>query len=77
MKGCCNCATLLLLTTILASVSATDDKTVAEYVSKLKDSQTDAIAADSLAGELNPLFSGYASLNQKVRLLPPLCTFTW
>ena len=77
MRGYCYCLTVLLLTTILASVSAIDDKTVAKYVSKLKDSQTDAIAADSIAGELNPLFSGYASLNQKVRLLPLLCTFTW
>ncbi len=39
-----------------------------ELVDQLKSNQTEAIAADSILGEITPLFSGYASLNQKVWL---------
>ncbi len=55
---------LLLASCLLATASA--EKNVTELVDQLKNNQTEAIAADSILGEITPLFSGYASLNQKV-----------
>ena len=57
---------LLLASCVLATALAA--KNVTEVVEQLKNNQTEAIAADSILGQITPLFSGYASLNQKVCL---------
>ena len=57
---------LSLVLCALAIASAGEN--VTELVNQLKSNQTEAIAADSILGEITPLFSGFASLNQKVCL---------
>ena len=64
MKGSPLWTSLVLAAVILAIASA--DKNVTEVVEKLEGSKADAIAADSILGQIEPLFSGYASLNQEV-----------
>ncbi len=67
MEGTSLWTGLLLASCLLATASA--EKNVTEVVDELKNNQTEAIAADSILGQITPLFSGYASLNQKVSLL--------
>jgi len=73
MKGSPLWTSLVLAAIILGIASA--EKNVTEVVEKLEGSKADAIAADSILGQIEPLFSGYASLNQEVRP-PPAPTST-
>lgn len=57
-----------LLLAFCVSATALAEKNVTELVEQLRNNQTEAIAADSILGQITPLFSGYASLNQKVCL---------
>ena len=66
MEGSSFCYGLLLAFCVLATALA--EKNVTELVEQLRNNQTEAIAADSILGQITPLFSGYASLNQKVCL---------
>ena len=58
---------LLFASCLMATAS--EDNNVTEVMEQLKNNQTEAIAADSILGQIAPLFSGYASLNQKVCLI--------
>ena len=55
---------LLLASCILATASG--ENNVTEVVDNLRTNKADAIAADSILGQITPLFSGFASLNQEV-----------
>lgn len=67
MKRSLICGILLQAAVLLTAVLA--ERNATQLVEELKGSRADAIAADSIAGQIDPLFSGYASLNQEVRPL--------